>query len=103
MTIEFGTPVFQVDGSYRLLVLKGDPALGAVIWGTYLYWAHQNKLFDQRFDLKTALEREFPWLIFVDDQGCSYRLFPQKAALAAVQRLRGQQEREAQKQKRRIN
>lgn len=78
-------PQLQPDGSYR--VPNPDPELAKVVWGTVHHWAQKHNLLPQRSRLKTLLSAEFSWNLSVEEGGCEYRLFPQKAAEAVVPQL----------------
>ncbi len=85
MGIETRFPVRQTDGSYR--IPDGDEQIAVVVWGTARYWAERLGVPGQVSALKWRMADEFRFQIFVDEGGCSFLLFPEKAARAAYAAL----------------
>ncbi len=79
MSIEGGFPVRQPDGTYRIHDM--EPAVAEAVWGTARYWARSYGLLEVATAFRERLIKEFPFCIFVEEGGCAFLIFPEKAAL----------------------
>lgn len=85
MSFDGAFPVKQPDDTYR--VPDNDPAMAKAVWGTVQYWAQVYGLLEVRTAFRARLMEEFRFMLFVEEGGCNFLIFPEKAAMTVRDRF----------------
>lgn len=88
------------DGSYRVEVdtvnFHTKLRMEEVIWGTVHFWSTVFGMLEQKQELKEIMVADYLTSVYVEEGGCTYRIYPDSVAEVAYVRVMTRLNKEAE-------